>query len=412
MPVQFSAAVPGPLHGLRILDLTHHVAGPYCTKLLADYGAEVIKVERPPGGDDSRRWHPRIQGTAGEAVSALFTYLNANKASVMLDVKRPEGREALLRLAACCDAVVENFMPDVLERLAIGYDALHAANPNIVLTSISNFGRQGPFRNYEATELTVFAFGGRMAASGIKPRPPVRLLGGSSEFMAGTVAAGATLIALRTGRADHIDISIANVILGEPDRALCFTSYSGVDMERADAPRPFQVFPGADGWVVMNLNRGIERVADMIGMPELARNPRFASNLARQQNAAELEGYIIGWTAVRTKAEIVEQARRFRVIASPVQTMPEVLASSHLRERDYFRPAPVPDGSDLTVPGPPFRIHTLPDGGWSLRTAAPRPGQDTVRVLESLGGLSRSAIDSLIERGVAVAEMAGERSVR
>jgi crotonobetainyl-CoA:carnitine CoA-transferase CaiB-like acyl-CoA transferase len=403
MSDQPSPGVLGPLHGLRILDLTHHIAGPYCTKLLADYGAEVIKVERPPDGDALRRWQP---------AGALFTYLNANKASVMLDLKRPEGREALLGVAMRCDAVVENFMPDVLERLRLDYDTLRAVNPTIVLTSISNFGRHGPFRSYEATELTVFAFGGRMSASGVKPRPPVRLLGGSSEFMAGTVAAGATLIALRTGQADHIDVSIANVILGEPDRALCLTAYSGVDIERPDAPRPFQVFPGADGWVVMNLNRGIERVAEMIGMPELAEDPRFANNLARQQNAAELEGLIIAWTAVRTKAEIVAEARRFRVIASPVNTIPEVLASSHLRERAYFRTAQARDGRSFTVPGPPFRIHTLPDGGWSLRDAAPRPGQDTVQVLASLGGLSRSAIDTLIADRVAVAEMAEQWSTR
>ncbi len=395
----------GPLARHRILDLTQSIAGPYATKLLADYGADVIKVERPPYGDQAREWQPFCSG-GGSRHSAFFSFLNANKSSVALDLRHPSGREALLRLARHCDAVVENFKPGVMERLGLSYRDLRGVRDDVVLTSISNFGQKGAFRDFEATELNIFALGGRMAASGTRPRPPVRLLGGSSLFMAGTVAAGATLIALRgrdrDGLGDHLDVSIANVILGEPDRGLCLYSYSGINMERLDGPRPYQAFPAADGFVVINVNRGIERIAEMIGRPELASDPRFSSNVARQEHADSLEPLIIEWTVARTKAEVVAESHKFRVIAAPVATIPEVLANPGLRARDYFQSIPgARCPCQETQPGSPFRIHTVPNLGWSLRRPAPAVGSDTCPVLADVGGFSPTEIEQLLRCGAA-----------
>ena len=402
----------GPLSGIRILDLTQAISGPYGTKLLAGYGAEVIKVERL-GGDPARRFQPICSGADGESHSALFSFLNTNKASVSLNLKDPSARDALLRVAVRCDAVIESFRPGTMERLGLPYEALRDVRQDIVLTSISNFGQKGAFRDFEATELNIFAFGGRMAASGTRPRPPVRLLGGTSLFMAGTVAAGATLIALRgakrDGNGDHLDISIANVVLGEPDRGLCLYSYSGINMERLDGPRPYQVFPASDGFVVIAVNRGIERVAEMIGRPELTNDQRFSSNVSRQEHADELEPIIIAWTVARTKSEILAEANIHRVVAAPVATMPEVLRNSHLERRRYFRSVPgARCNCEEVQPGPPFRIHTTANSGWSLDRPAPLLGGDTQRVLKEIGGLSDLDIERLVRRGAAATSIRSE----
>jgi len=394
-----SPADGGSLSHLRVIDLTQGIGGPFATKLLAGQGAEVIKVERP-GGDPARAWSPMCRSGDSQPHSALFSFLNTNKSSVVLNLKDTAARDVLLRLVATSDVVCESYCPGTLARLGLSFEELQHARPGIVLTSISNFGQKGSLRDFEATELNIFAFGGRMAASGTRPRPPVRLLGGSGLFMAGTVAAVATLAALRgrkiDGHGDHLDISIANAIIGEPDRGFCLYGYSYINMERLDGHRPYQSFPAADGFVVINVNRGIERVANMIGRPELSTDPRFTSNQARLDNADELEPMIIEWTVSRTKAEIIHAAREHRVIAAPVATIPEVLEQRVLRDRGFFRTV---SGSacrcqSLEI-GPPFRNHLAPGLGWQPQTPAPELGQDTERVLTELAGLSSSEVGQI-----------------
>lgn len=396
---------PRPLSGLRILDLTQGIAGPYATRLLAAYGATVIKLERPPVGDPCRRWRPFCG--EDEPHGALFSFLNADKASIVIDLKRPEGREALLCLVTNFDAVIESFQPGVMDRLGLSYETLSRSRPGLVVTSISNFGQTGAFRDFEATDLTIFALAGRMAATGTRPRPPVRLLGGASLFFAGTIAAGATLIALRgrknDGMGDHLDISIANGLLGSPDRALCLFSYSGINVERPDGPRPYQVFPAADGFVVIAVNRGLDRIAEMIGKPEIAADPRFASNLSRQEHAGDLEPIIIEWTVTRTKSEIIAEAGKHRVVAAPVATMAEVLANDHLHARRFFRSVPGATCRCQSIqPGPPFRIHTADHLGWALESGAPPLGRDTRGILMGIAGLTKSEVDNLAAESVII----------
>lgn len=396
-----AALKSGPLRGIRVLDFSQRIAGPYATKLLSDYGAEVVKVE-PPSGDPCRSYSPICPGN-GRPHSALFQFLNAGKQKVSINAKDPAGRELLLRLAANADLVVESFRPGTMASLGLGFDDLTAVKPDALLLSVSSYGQKGTFRNYLATELNVFALGGRMAASGTKPRPPVRLLAGSSLFLAGNVAATAAMAALhgrdRSGEPDHIDVSIANVILGEPDRGLCLFSYSGTNVERPDGPRPFQTFPAADGFVVINVNRGIERVAAMIGHPEIASDPRFANNVARQENSSELEAFIMEWTVPRTKKEIVEASRLSRVICAPVATMREVLENEHLHARDFFRRQ---DNGTCecrsTGIGPPFRIHTCNSWGWTPRQLEMEIGSHSMETLQSLG-LKQATLEVLKSSG-------------
>src|SRR5690606_26222253 len=180
---------PQALDGVRVLDLTHHIAGPFCTKLLADYGADVIKIERPRVGDPARREGPFLHDEPHLEGSALFLHLNTNKRSVCLDLATPAGRDIALQLAARSHIVVENFRPGTLDRFGLGYEALRAVRPDIVLVSISNFGQSGPYRDLPMSEITAYAMGGAMNATGHRDREPLKLGGNVVQYHAGANAA-------------------------------------------------------------------------------------------------------------------------------------------------------------------------------------------------------------------------------
>jgi crotonobetainyl-CoA:carnitine CoA-transferase CaiB-like acyl-CoA transferase len=203
-----------PLAGLRILDVTHHVAGPFATRLLAAYGADVIKIE-PPGGDPARRAPSSVDGAPAEGVSTRFLYLNTDKRSLVLDLRSNEGRERFLALARDADAVVENFAPGVLDALGLGWPVLHALKPRLVLTSISNFGQTGPHRDWAGTNLTLFAAGGQMGLTGDPDREPLVNGGTQALMQAGLHGFAATVTAIfgarRSGRGAWVDISIQEV---------------------------------------------------------------------------------------------------------------------------------------------------------------------------------------------------------
>ena len=208
-----------PLADIRVVDLTHGIAGPYCTKLLADFGADVIKIERPDTGDFSRAAGPFVQDTPDLEKSGLFLYLNTNKRSIVLDLKTSQGVEAVKELVRTADVLVENFRPGVMAELGLDYEVLSNLNPNLVMTSISNFGQTGPYRDYLASELTLFAMGGRMHATGLPDRYPLKLGGNHVQYQAGNVAAMATLFAWYADRyrgmgGQQVDISIFETQVG------------------------------------------------------------------------------------------------------------------------------------------------------------------------------------------------------
>ncbi|MGH2584279.1 MAG: CaiB/BaiF CoA transferase family protein, partial [Dehalococcoidia bacterium] len=272
---------PTALEGVRILDLTHHIAGPYCTKLLADYGADVIKVERPPAGDPARRAGPFFEDTPHLEGSALFLHLNTNKQSVTLDLKTALGREVALRLTAEADIVVENFRPGVMADLGLDYDALRAVNSNVILTSISNFGQTGPYRDLPASEITLYAMGGPMNVTGNRNHYPLKLGGNVVQYHAGAVAAYATMLALYSvedgGDGEHIDVSIYETQAGFRDRRTIYLtahSYTGEVGRRPETGiRPgIGVRPTADGYVNIHAT-GKGKLAAflrMIGREDLA----------------------------------------------------------------------------------------------------------------------------------------------
>jgi len=281
-----------PLDGVRVIDLTWYNAGPFCTRLLGDYGADVIKVE-PPGGDPARTLPPFFKDEPGLERSGLFLFLNTNKRSVVLDLKSQEGRDRLQGLVRDADALVENFSPGTMERLGLGYETLRGLNPKLVMTSISNFGQDGPYRDWQGTDLTLYGMGGPMYASGEQAHEPLKVAGRQTSFYTGIVAALATTMALRaaedSGEGEHVDVSIFETGTHSIDLRLArlmtyqFTGrYSGRPPLASNIGGG--VVPCADGWYMLGAGpTRLDAIVRMIGKPELLDMPEYATLAARVQ---------------------------------------------------------------------------------------------------------------------------------
>lgn len=400
-----------PLEGVRVIDLTHHIAGPYCTKLLADYGADVIKVERPDGGDPARRMAPFLGDDPQLETSGLFLHLNTNKRSVTLNLKTVAGRQLLLELIRGADIVVENFSPRVMPSLGLGYPVIHDLNPRVVMTSISNFGQTGPYRDYKMTELTLYALGGTMHSTGAYDREPVKLALTAEQFYAGMVAAtatmGAYLGAQADGRGQHIDLSLFEIMAGNQDRAVQgFTvfQYAGTMAVRTGGTGgrtilPSGVYPCADGYVQMfYLTPVWDRFCRMIGRPELIDDPHFTSPENFNGNPdvkAEVDAMFYEWLLQRGKRQVMEEAQAAGYFCGALYTMEDVFSDPHLKERNFFAEVDHPVAGRLRYPGAPFKMTATP---WRAGRA-PLLGEHTASVLCDDLGLGNEDIVRLREQG-------------
>ena len=345
------------LADLTVLDLTHHIAGPFCTRLLADLGATVIKIERPGAGDPARTLGPFPGDRPDPEASGLFLDLNTGKQSITLDLKQPAGRAIALRLAAQADLVVENFAPRVLPSLGFDYAALREANPTIVLCSISNYGQYGPLRDAPASELTIHAMGVRFSEMGIRPRPPLRMAPHASEYLAGLTAATACLAALADpDRAPHhLDVAILDALLAQASRCYQFASFSGVNSPRAEAPRALSVLQAADGHLVFAMALGWERVCAMLDRPDLVADERFRSLAGRMAHADELTALIADWALDLPVEEVFRRARAARVACAPIRNAASLLTDEQYLARDFFQRIEHPCAGPLTHPGLPYQ---------------------------------------------------------
>ena len=266
------------LDGVRVLDFTHHVAGPYCTKLLADFGADVVKIERPGGGDPARRMGPFARDTPDSDMSLPFLYLNTSKRGVTLNLKSETGREIALKLAAEADVVVENFSPRVMPSLGLDYAAIREVNPDVIMVSISNFGQSGPYRDHKATEIVEYALGGMAYIFGSQDREPLVHAYNQAQFKAGTNAASAAAIAvfhrMMTGRGEYVDVSIQeSMTTALRDTASVYTYQGGVKARAATytGEMPRGPLPAGDGYVVPIVFGGVDYadLSDFLNAPAL-----------------------------------------------------------------------------------------------------------------------------------------------
>ena len=399
------------LADLRVLDLTHYIAGPYCTKLLADYGAEVIKIERPDGGDPARRYGPFPHDEPHPEKSALFLHLNTNKRGITLNLKTAAGKELFTELVRQADAVVENFSPRVMPGLGLAYDTLEQLNPRLVMTSISNFGQTGPYRDYKAQDILIYAMGGVMHQTGVAERGPIKMAGNLMQYQTGTMAATATLVGIYGAQAQgigqHIDVSLFETHAGTVDRRSTFLTayaYAGETFGRqhsgAQGMLPRGIYPCQDGYVCIQVtSEWWPRLIQMLERPDLLTDPRFAMPAARMNVEAQgaFDALFYPWLLERTRQEIMERAQAARVLATAVNTPEDVLKDRHLQARGFFVEVDHPDAGHVTQPGPPFGMAATP---WRIRRCAPRLGQHNEEIYGGRLGLSQEELMVLREQGV------------
>jgi CoA:oxalate CoA-transferase len=327
----------GMLDGIRVLDLSRVLAGPYCTALLADLGADVVKVE-PPSGDDARHLGPFRQGE-----SVYFAQLNRGKRSVVLDLKNPADHETLLRLAAQADVVVENFRPGVAARLAVGPADLIGRNPRLIYASISGFGQTGPMAALPAYDLIVQAMSGLMAGTGPEGGQPTRVGESVGDLCAGLFASWAICAALfdreRSGRGRHLDVSMLDALVSLQVTGMSLLTATGRLPgrigNRHPVSAPFDTFRTADGAIAVAVASDVvfARFAAMVGQPDLPSDPRFADDTARSSHITQLREMTEAWSIPLTTAEALALSQTAGVPAAPIWDLEQAIASEQIQHR-------------------------------------------------------------------------------
>ncbi len=377
------------LDGLRVLDISTGIAGPFCARLLADGGANVIKIEAPAGGDPSRQDGAYFHAGAEQRTSPLFVFLNQNKQGISLDIASASGREIFKRLAAISDVVVESFKPGTLEELGLGYSDLAAVNPGITLASITDFGQTGPYRHYQADHLSISALGGWAYTFGEADREPLQVGFPVMYYMAGVYGAIGTLTAIRGRRADgkgqHVDVSTQEACLN-------MLSYPQV-LEQFNCPplgRSFfagmQTFyvQARDGWVALNqlTPSQWENLCALIGVVHLAEDPSLLYNLEKKRAIMpEFMAAASAWAKDKTQSEAFYAAHQLQVPAGIPYTPRELIESDQLQARDFFIRMSQHGLGEFVQPHAPFQSTSLR----ADQQPAPDPGQDNLEVFGNIG---------------------------
>ncbi len=394
------------LSDVKVLDLTWHIAGPYCTKLFADYGADVIKIEKPGEGDPARRMPPFFKDDPHPEKSGLFLDLNTNKRSITLNLKSKTGQKIFKELVKDMDIVVESFSPHVMPSLGLSYEEMEKINPSLVMTSVSNFGQTGPYRDYEASDLTEEGMGHALYARGDPAREPQKLNAYAMQYQGGNTGATATMFAFYAARykgiGQHVDVSIMECGLSAIDmRPAMLLSYQYTGLVSTREPNvafgilPFGVYPCSDGFLEVGVALPQwARVVKMLEMPDL---PERFPNLFDMERKGELDAIILPWFAERTKQEVMEIAQAQRVYITAVQTPGDLVEDPHFKERQYWAEIDHPVTGELTYPGAPFKSEETP---WQVRRPAPLLGQHNDEVYRDKLGYSKDDLVKLRERGI------------
>ena len=377
----------GPLAGLVVVDLTRVLAGPFCTMLLADLGARVIKIERPDTGDDARHVGPFVDGR-----SAYFLSLNRAKESLALDLQDPGDRALFERLLARADVLVENFRPGVMRRLGYDFDSLHARFPRLVFASVSGFGQTGPLASRPAYDLVVQAMGGIMSITGSEGGGPTRVGTSLGDLAAGLFTTVGVLAALRhrdaTGDATPVDVAMLDCQVALLENAIARLAATGATPgpigNRHPSITPSEAYPCADGHVVVAVGNDalFRRLAETVGAAALADDPRFATNAARCEHVAALREAL---AALRRAAPVADWLARFEaagIPCGPIQNVAEVLAHPQVRARNMVVDVVDPAHGPFPVAGNPIKSAAFPDP--STRRAAPALDADRARILDWL----------------------------
>ncbi len=394
----------GPLEDVRVLELGQLIAGPFCGQYLADFGADVVKIEPPGRGDPMRQWG----STDHQGNTVWWPVIARNKKSLTLDLRTDEGQDIVRRLAAEVDIVVENFRPGTMERWGLGWEALSAINPRLIMVRITGFGQDGPYASRAGYASVCEAMGGMRYIAGYPDRQPVRMGISIGDTLAGMHGAMGAMMALhereRSGRGQMVDsaiyesvMTVMESLVPEYEVAGRIRGRSG---SRLDGIAPSNAYPCADGRDVIigaNQDTVFGRLCEVMGQPGLADDPRYIDHQSRGRHQDELDATIADWTQAHDADVVVELLGKAGVPAGHVYRAPEMLADPHIQARESIIRIDDPAIGEMPMQNTFPRLSRSPGG---VQHTGPKLGQHTHEVLQDWAGMDKTAIDGLTERGV------------
>ena len=393
-----------PLEGIRVLDLTQAYSGPFCTMNLADFGAEVIKIERPGTGDQTRTWGPFKND-----YSAYFAYINRNKQGVTLDLSTEEGKNVFFKLVEAADVVCENFRVGTMEKLGLGYEELKKINPRIIYGSISGFGLEGPLSKRPCYDIIAQGMSGMMSVTGYPENPPVKIGPSVGDNYSGAYLCMGILSALynreKTGEGQRIDVAMVDTLFSIMENFVVKYTVTGETPMRAGnidpGIAPFDSFQAKDAQFVMGCgtNKMFSALCNAMGREDLITNPLYDTNEKRCDNYLPgLKGIIEEWSTTKTVAELEEIIVACGIPFGPILDIPQIAEHDLIKRRNMLWTVNQPgmDG-EIRIPGSPVKFHGLPD---EPRKASPQLGEDNDSVYSRIAGLSADKIEALKEWGI------------
>ncbi|MFQ5657320.1 MAG: CaiB/BaiF CoA transferase family protein [Candidatus Methylomirabilales bacterium] len=385
-----------PLRDIKVIDLSRILAGPYCTMILADLGAEVVKIEEPTHGDEARGIGPFMNG-----VSAYFMSINRGKKSVALNIKDPKGRDLVTELIARADILVENFRPGTMDRLGLGYKALAKRNPRLIYAACSGFGQTGPYRTRGAYDMVIQGMGGIMSITGESGGRPLKTGPAMGDLAAALFTVIGILAALqareRTGEGQMVDIGMLDCQVALLENAIIRYTTTGEIPgplgARHPSIAPFEAFEAKDGYVIFAVGTPHwERFCRLIGREELLEDPRFATNALRAENHTALQPLIAQVARTKTVREWIEIMEKVGVPCGPINTVDQVVADPQVQAREMIATIPHSAVGALQLPASPIKLSNTPS---RVERPAPQLGEHTAEVLTGWVGLDGETIDSL-----------------
>lgn len=390
-----------PLQGVRVLDLTRVLAGPFCAAQLGDLGAEVIKVERPKYGDDSRFFGPYKNGE-----SSYYMLMNRNKKGITLNFKSEKALKIFYELVRKSDVVVENFKPGVAAHLKIDYETLKEINPRLIYASISGFGQYGPYAPRPGYDIVAQAMGGLMSITGYPDAPPARVGSSIADVSAGLYAAAGIMAALyareKTGKGSYVDVSLLDFVFAFCETNIVRYTIGGVIPKRVGARHPlsapFDIYRAKDGYVVIAVanERIMDRLWALMGRMDLKEDPRFKTDADRSKNDVALKVIIEDWLKDTTVAEAVAAMLEKSIPASPLQTIPQACADEQIAARHMLVTIDHPRAGKVQITGNPMKFAGVPDNDYK---PSPELGADNEAVLGELCGCSPEEVRAMEEAG-------------
>lgn len=393
----------GALAGVKVLDLTRVLAGPFCTMMMADMGAEVIKIEVPGSGDDSRQFAPFINGE-----SAYYMNLNRNKKGITLNLKKQEGKRLFLEMVKKSDFVIENYRPGTMEKLGLGYEELAKVNPRIIYGCVSGFGHFGPYKDRAGYDIIGQAMGGLMSTTGWPDGEPTRTGTAMADVLAGLSVSVGLLAALRsrevTGKGQKVDVALVDSVVASLEIINQIYLATGKNPQRIgnryESVYPYDSFRAKDGSLVIGCGNDKlwKKLCGVMGKPELADDERYDTNPKRVQGHAEVKPLVEDWTLTKTIDEAVEIMLDAGIPAAPINTIERVVRDPHIAgAREMFVEIEHPKAGKLRLTGSHLKLSATPV---SFRNPSPMLGQDNQEVFGSLLNMSEQEVAALKENGI------------